>query len=98
MDILKLLFDSIDEMNLDLDPKEKIVKDENTVVFGKDSSLDSIGLVNFITIIEEHLENETGNFVTIADERALSLEDSPFKTIGTLKNYIEVLLNEQQIN
>jgi len=96
MDVLKILFDSIDELNLDLDSEEKILKDENTVVFGENSGLDSIGLVNFITIIEERLEEETGHFVTIADERALSFEDSPFKTISTLRNYIEMLLNEQQ--
>jgi len=96
MDILKLLFDSIDEMNLDLEPSEQITKDENTVVFGQNSTLDSIGLVNFITIIEERLEDETGNFVTIADERALSFDESPFRTIGSLKTYIEMLLNEQQ--
>ena len=83
-------------MNIDLDPTEKILKDQNTVVFGEGSALDSIGLVNFITIIEERLEDETGNFITIADERALSFEDSPFRTIGTLKKYIETLLNEQR--
>jgi hypothetical protein len=94
MDALKLIFDTIDEMNLDLEPSEKIEKKENTVIFGIDSALDSIGLVNFITIIEQKIEEETGRFITIADERAMSMENSPFKTVGTLKEYIELLINE----
>ena len=94
MDALQLIFDTIDEMNLDLEPPEKIEKKDDTVIFGIDSALDSIGLVNFITIIEQKIEEETGRFITIADERAMSMENSPFKTVGTLKEYIELLINE----
>jgi hypothetical protein len=94
MEIQKLIYDSIDELNYDLDLSEKIEKKEDTVIFGIDSALDSIGLINFITIIEQKIEEETGRFITIADERAMSMENSPFKTVGTLKEYIELLINE----
>ncbi len=94
MNALQLIFDTIDEMNLDLELSEKIEKKEDTVIFGIESALDSIGLVNFITIIEQKIEEETGRFITIADERAMSMKDSPFKTVGTLKEYIELLINE----
>jgi hypothetical protein len=94
MNALNLIFDTIDEMNLELDSSDQIEKNEDTVIFGIDSALDSIGLVNFITIIEQKIEEETGKFITIADERAMSMENSPFKTVGTLKEYIELLINE----
>lgn len=94
MDVLKVIYEAIDELNLDLDADEQIEKSESTSIFGSDSKLDSMGLVNLITIIEEKIEEETGDFISIADERAMSLESSPFKTIETLKNYISKLLNE----
>jgi acyl carrier protein len=94
MNTLNLIFDTIDEMNLELDSSNQIKKNEDTVIFGIDSALDSIGLVNFITIIEQKIEEETGKFITIADERAMSMENSPFKTVGTLKEYIELLIND----
>jgi hypothetical protein len=94
MEIQKLIYDSIDELNIDLDLSDKIEKKEDTVIFGIDSALDSIGLINFITIIEQKIEEEIGKFITIADERAMSMENSPFKTVGTLKEYIEILINE----
>jgi hypothetical protein len=94
MNALNLIFDTIDEMNLELDTSDQIEKNEDTVIFGIDSALDSIGLVNFITIIEQKIEEETGKFIIIADERAMSMENSPFKTVGTLKEYIELLINE----
>jgi acyl carrier protein len=94
MDVLKLIYDSIDELNLDLETEEQIEKNENTSIFGSDSKLDSMGLVNLITILEEKIEERTGKFISVADERAMSLESSPFKTIGTLIEYVTQLLNE----
>tara|TARA_R100001143_G_C3360967_1_gene135594 strand:+ start:15616 stop:15900 length:285 start_codon:yes stop_codon:yes gene_type:complete len=94
MDVLKLIYDSIDEINEDLEEGEKVEKGEDTVIYADGSSLDSLGLVNLITIIEQKLEEETGEYITIADERALSMESSPFQTVKTLKDYIEILINE----
>ncbi|MBL0305009.1 MAG: hypothetical protein IPQ25_02950 [Chitinophagaceae bacterium] len=94
MEVLKLIYDSIDEMNLDLEDAEKISKTEETLIFGTGDSLDSLQLVNLITIIEQKLEEETGDFISLADEKAMSLDESPFKTVGSLKNYINTLINE----
>jgi len=96
MDVLKIIFDSIDELNLDLEESEKISKTEETQIFGTGDSLDSLQLVNLITIIEQKLEEEKGQFISLADERAMSMEQSPFKTVGSLKYYIETLINERK--
>ena len=90
--IIDIIFNSIDEINEQNDTN--IVKDVNTKLFGKDCELDSLGLVNLITSIEENIEELTGIYIPIADERAFSLESSPFKSVETLANYIELLINE----
>lgn len=94
MDTLKLIYDAIDEVNLDLEDENKIEKSEDTQLFGTGKSLDSLELVNLITIIEQKIEEETGDFISLADERAMSMSESPFKTVGSLKNYVQELLNE----
>ena len=94
MNILNLIYSSIDEMNLDLEEGEKIKKEETTQLFGTGDSLDSLQLVNLITIIEQKLEEETGDFISLADERAMSMEASPFKTVASLKQYIDTLVSE----
>ncbi len=91
-EIIEIIFKSIDEINLHTN--KHIAKAHDTKLFGKDCELDSLGLVNLITSIEENMEELTGNYTPIADERAFSLESSPFKTIDTLANYIETLLHE----
>lgn len=94
MDILSIIYAAFDEINQDLEADEQIVKSEDTIIFGPDSKIDSMGLVNLITIIEEQIEEKSGKFVSIADEKAMSLVSSPFKSVATLKKYIESLLNE----
>ena len=91
MNILNVIFDAIDEVNLGLDDV-KMEKNEDTVIFGTESVLDSMDLVHFISLIEEKIEEESGNYVSIADENAMSLEVSPFKTVKTLNEYIKTLL------
>ena len=94
MNTLELIFESIDELNLDLDKNEKITKTEETNLFGAGDSLDSLALINLITIIEEKIEEVTGEYISLADEKAMSLDESPFKTVTTLKNYINSLIND----
>lgn len=90
--IMEIILKSIDEINQQNDTH--ITKDANTKLFGGESDLDSLGLVNLITSIEGNIEELTGEYIPIADERAFSLESSPFKTVETLANYIEILLHE----
>ena len=54
--------------------------------------MDSLGLVNLLVIIEQNIEDEFDVSVAIADEKAMSQKYSPFRTIGTLTNYINMLL------
>ncbi|MBW0177657.1 hypothetical protein [Sediminibacterium sp.] len=70
--------------------------DNNTPIMGAESPFDSIDLVTFIVALEQMIEDDWSFSVTLADDRAMSQTISPFKTIGTISDYIEVLIKEQQ--
>ena len=86
---------SIDSLNAQLPNEEHIEKSNNTALFGSDSKLDSLGLINLVVAVEQNIEDKFDVTITLADERAVSQETSPFKTVGTLSNYIEILLKEE---
>lgn len=92
--ITKIVYESADEVNENRPDKPPIIKSPSTILFGKKSRLDSLGLVSLIVIIEQKLEEQLGVIITIADERAMSQPSSPFKTIESLVNYINMLLDE----
>ena len=68
----------------------------STQLMGKYGILDSNALVSTIIYIEEKLDEDYDVSITIADERAMSREKSPFKTVGTLIEYIDILIKEQE--
>ena len=67
----------------------------DTTIYGNDSRLDSLGLVNLLVTIEQNIEDEFDASLTLADERAMSQKHSPFRTIGSLADYIVMLLKEE---
>ena len=89
--IIKIIYSAIDEINSVNDYSLK--KDVKTSLFGTGSELDSMGLVNLIVIIEEEINNSLNIAITLADEKAMSQKRSPFRTIESLANYIDVLID-----
>jgi len=95
--ITKIVFDAIDEINLDLVNK-KILKSLDSELYGHKDLLDSFELVNFIVLVEEKIQERLSKTITLTDDKALSQDYSPFRTVGTLVDYIDTSLNEKSID
>ncbi len=89
-EITKIIFTSIDEINAELEIN--IPKSANSNLFGIESDLDSLGLVNLIISIEEAINDKYDVSITLADEKAMSRRNSPFKNIQSLVDYLHELL------
>jgi D-alanine--poly(phosphoribitol) ligase subunit 2 len=92
--IRKVIFSAIDELNQQLCKEDRLEKSLETGLFGANSNLDSLELVNLIVAVEQNIEDEFGTNIILADERAMSQKHSPFRTIGSLSDYITMLLEE----
>jgi len=93
-DAENLVLESVSELNLQLDENQKLEISPDTQLFGRGSKLDSLGLVNMVVLVEEKTLDKFGKSVTIADERAMSQKNSPFRTVRTLSEYLFILLTE----
>jgi acyl carrier protein len=60
----------------------------DTVLVGKDAVLDSLGVVSLIVEVEQQVETAHGISVTLANDRAMSQRNSPFRTIGVLTDHL----------
>ncbi|MGZ3808016.1 MAG: hypothetical protein ACXVCE_08020, partial [Bacteriovorax sp.] len=85
----------IDNYNKQNPQQKPVTKTLETALYGSDSEIDSLGLINLVVAIEQQIEESFGQMITLADDRALSMEISPFSTISTLVEYIEFLLTEK---
>ena len=93
--VIEVINKSIDELNNQVDCDLRLEKSINTALIGSGGKLESLGLINLIIAIEQNIEDEFDTSITLADERAMSQEHSPFKTVGSLADYIEMLLEEK---
>jgi acyl carrier protein len=69
---------------------------ESTVLLGRQSVVDSLGLVSLLVDLEQRLHDERGATVTLADEKAMSRQTSPFRTVESLVDRLCALLEEQR--
>ena len=90
--IENVIYNAVQELNEQLSQQQQLAQSTETVLFGKDGKLDSLGLVNILVIIEQNIEDDFDVSITMADEKAMSQKYSPFRTIGTLTNYINMFL------
>ena len=89
--IIEILIEVINDYFESQDINDKA--NEQTVLFGKDSILDSMGLVNIIIDIESRFLDEDIE-ISLTSEKAMSRRNSPFRTVSTLADYIVEQIEE----
>lgn len=75
-----------------------IAVNDETRLFGRTGLLDSHGLVSLIVGVEERLFDDFGVSIAIADEKAMSMAKSPFRTVGILVDHTLSRLTEQSVD
>ena len=86
--VTELVFAAIDALNQQSPDEAVLEKSSGTVLFGRGSKLDSLGLVGLIVEVEQGIAEEFDAEITLADEKAMSQKSSPFRTVDTLVDYI----------
>ncbi len=69
---------------------------EDTVLVGKDATLDSLGVVSLIVEVEQALEQQHQVAVTLASDKAMSAKNSPFRTVGVLAEHVLETIKEEE--
>ena len=90
--IVTAIYRAVDWINGELPPDRQLIKAPETRLLGSQSVLDSMHLVSLIVAIEREVEDTFSLTLTLADERALSVKESPFRSIQSLADYIGILI------
>jgi acyl carrier protein len=91
--IIAAIYRAVDWINGELPPDRQLIKAPETRLLGSQSALDSMHLVSLIITIEREVEDAFGVGLTLVDERALSMKESPFRSIRSLADYIGILIS-----
>lgn len=86
--IKQIIFNALINMADELENEELKNPNENTKIYGIDGNLDSLALVSLITDLESELSEKLNIDIVLADEKAMSMRNSPFRDVMTLTQYI----------
>jgi hypothetical protein len=89
--IESIVLDAMRATNAARTADQQLVVAPDAPIFGRHSTLDSLGLVALLIDVEDALAAEGVN-VTLSDERAMSQSRSPFRDVPSLVAFIEGLL------
>lgn len=95
--IQSLIYKCLQNLSDELENTELKKPNENTKIYGKDGNLDSLALVSLISDLEMMLNEEMKLDITLADEKAMSEKNSPFKDVKTLNEYILNSIHSQKL-
>jgi acyl carrier protein len=81
------IYAAIEEMNLQRPPDQHLSTSPETILAG-DGGLDSLGLVNFVVLLEEKMPAITGKDISLISDGMDFQGGGVFATVRTLKEYI----------
>jgi acyl carrier protein len=86
---------AIDDVNAQLPASSRLAKTPDTVLFGREAGLDSLGLVNLIVALEKHVEGSCGRAVSLSTPEVMLAADTPFASVQSLRDYLASVLQEE---
>ncbi len=92
--VSKALSSVIGEINEELPHDAQLGTDPASIIFGEGGALDSLDLVRLVVLLEQQINEDTGLALSIADERAMSEENSHFHSVGSLVAHVMNLAEE----
>jgi len=95
--INRFIYPALEELRDDLKHPELLVLAPETTLFGSRSALDSLNMVSLLVEIESLIADELDVSIVLANEKAMSRQHSPFRSVDTLSDYIVELLAEEGI-
>ena len=95
-DLMKIILQALEELKKTLNKGELLKISPETRLYGRGSDVDSLGLVQLLIDVEERVSGRYGFPVVLTDERALSQQDSPFRSVEGLADYLARLILERR--
>jgi len=92
--VLQLVLETVSDEADDLGYDQLRAPTADTALFGGEPGVDSLSLVRLVAAVERAAEVRFSRNIVLADERAMSMRRSPFRTVGTLASLLFERLGE----
>jgi hypothetical protein len=92
----QILFPVVEEYNQTFDQSGQLLMSETALLSGPGGALDSLELINFIIILQRRVQAVSGQEHQLVTDEALSMKSSPFLTLKSLAEFLQVVLGTEE--
>ena len=92
--IFTIIKEALTELNEELDYDSLKNVSEDTGIFGGEDGIDSLSLVTLVTDVEGAIFDDLDKTISLADEKAMSMRNSPYRSVGALLEFALSKLEE----
>ena len=93
--VLTIIIENVKNLVDTYPENQRFNVDENTILFGLKSEIDSLSLVSVIVDLETEFYDSFNIEISLTDDRAMTREISPYDNISVLTDYIVELVAEK---
>ena len=90
--VFAVVKDALSRLNEQLDYDSLREIEDATPIWGGLDGIDSLSLVSLAVDLEEQVEQTFGRRVVLTDEQAIAASGGPYRTAGSLSDYIAARL------
>lgn len=94
-EILAIVRDAVAEINELRSAAEQIGAAEDAVLLGESGGLDSLGVINLVSGIEERLAKRYGAAITIPAAGETAAKGDPWRNVGALTDFLWELVKSR---
>lgn len=87
-DIETLVLETVRKLAQDFDWESLKEPQADTALYGASGPLDSMGLVNLVSDLEDAVAEKYKTTISLADDKAMSAQRSPYRSIASLTDAV----------
>lgn len=93
--VKQIVLEAIEKFNKSLPEERRLKKSLGAALLGGEENLDSLEFLNLVALIEKNIAKEFKVPFTVFDVNAMTKKNHPFRTVGTLIEYLTELLERR---
>jgi acyl carrier protein len=92
--VFDAIYKALGDLNKQRPANDQLALSPDTMLVGPDAKLDSLGLVNLIVAVEQHVADCLDAEIVLSEDRTLAHADTVMADVQALAQHVDLLIQE----
>jgi acyl carrier protein len=92
--VMDAIYKALEDINRQRPASDQLALAPDTPLVGPHAKLDSLGLVNLIVAVEQHVADDLDAEIVLSEDRTLAEADTVMADVTALTRHVKILIQE----